>query len=449
MDAVLRGMRNVLRSPVRTGAILILLTVSISMALIMVQVRGSIDTRVAEAREAVGNSIQVTQLGASQGGGEPLADAELEALESLEHVVALQKTLDARYSGEALLPAIDPSSFGDHSGEPSIFGGGQPASPRQFPISFTGVAFSTTAKLFDDSDISIYSGRSLGPDDDSDLVILAGRTLAERNTLEVGSVVQLEAGPALEVVGVFSTGDQFGDNALYMPLGTLRAMMGVDDGASSATVYVDSVEDLEGVVAEITNTLGAERVNVTSGLAQAQAIAAPLEGLRGTSTVGTIAALAGAGGVILLAMFMLVRDRAREIGILKAIGASPRQILTQFSAETLAISSVAAIAAFGLAVASAETVAARFFNPATPTTGGLFRGDHQGGQAAGGFGHEAGGGFFGDRLSGGTLGPLDLSVSADLLLYALGGAVALAMLGSLVAALYIARLRPAEVLRYE
>ena len=40
-------------------------------------------------------------------------------------------------------------------------------------------------------------------------------------------------------------------------------------------------------------------------------------------------------------------------------------------------------------------------------------------------------------------------MSPDLLLYALVGAVVLSILGSILAAVYIARLRPAEVLRYE
>ena len=446
MGPIVRGARNVFRSPIRTGAVLILLTISISMALVMVQVRGSIDSRLVEVRESVGTSIEVSQLGASQGGGEPLADAELRQLEGLDHVVAVDKVLAARYSGDALEPAIDPTSFGDHGGEPGVFGGGQAPAQRRFPISFTGVSLTSHVQLFDDSDIAIMAGRNLTTEDESKQVVLLGQTLAETNALPVGSRLQLESGPALEVVGIFSAGHRWGDNAVYMPLGTLREMMGIDDGASSATVYVDSADDLEAVVSAIEDTLGPSRVSVTSGLELAELLASPLEGLRGTSTVGTIAALAGAGGVILLAMFMLVRDRAREIGILKAIGASSRQVVAQFSTETLIVSAAAAVGGFALAVASAETVAARFFTPvSSPSSAGFFQGEHQSGGAA----HAGGGGFFGDRLSGGSLGPLDISVSPDLLLYAMGGAVVLAVLGSLVAAVYIARLRPAEVLRYE
>ena len=450
MGPALRGIRNVVRSPVRTGAVLVLLTVSISMALVMIQVRGSVDRRAHEARETVGTAIQIRPLGASQGASQPLTDADIESLEGLEHVVAISKVLGARYGGEALEPAIDPASFGDHGGEaPGVFGGGGASIGRRIPISFSGVSFTDGRGLFEDGEATLTSGRVFRSDDASTPVAVLGETLAEKNGLSVGSVLQLETAQPLEVIGIFSAGHQWGDNTVYMPLGTMRELMGVDDWVSSATIYVDSVDDLELVVADITKTLGEGRVVVTSGLESMERLTEPLEALRSTSNAGLVAALGGAGGVILLAMFVLVRERSREIGILKAIGASGRQVVTQFSAEALAVSVVAAVLGFALAVASAETVAAEFFDP-TPQAAqvGASSGIHQAG-GGGWQNHQGGGGFFDSRLSAASLGPLDISVSPDLLLYALVGAVVLSILGSILAAVYIARLRPAEVLRHE
>ena len=420
------------------------------MALVMIQARGSIDRRAQEARETIGTAIQVRLLGAPQGASQPLTDADIQSLERLEHVVAISKVLGAQYGGQALEPAIDPASFGDHGGgAPGVFGGGGASVPRRIPISFSGVSFADGRGLFEDGEATLTSGRVFKSDDTSTPVALLGETLAEKNGLSVGSVFQLESGQPLEVIGIFSAGHQWGDNTVYMPLGTMRELMGVDDWVSSATVYVDSVDDLEPVVADITETLGEGRVDVTSGLESMERLTEPLEALRSTSNAGLIAALGGAGGVILLAMFVLVRERSREIGILKAIGASGRQVVTQFSAEALAVSVVAAVLGFALAVASAETVAAEFFDP-TPQTAqvGASSGLHQAG-GGGWQNHQGGGGFFDSRLSTASLGPLDISVSPDLLLYALVGAVVLSILGSILAAVYIARLRPAEVLRNE
>ena len=427
-----------------------LLTVSISMALVMIQARGSIDRRAQEARETIGTAIQVRLLGAPQGASQPLTDADIQSLEGLDHVVAISKVLGAQYGGQALEPAIDPASFGDHGGgAPGVFGGGGASVARRIPISFSGVSFADGRGLFENGEATLTSGRVFKSDDTSTPVAVLGETLAEKNGLSVGSVFQLENGQPLEVIGIFSAGHQWGDNTVYMPLGTMRELMGVDDWVSSATVYVDSVDDLELVVADITETLGERRVDVTSGLESVERLTEPLEALRSTSNAGLIAALGGAGGVILLATFVLVRERSREIGILKAIGASGRQVVTQFSTEALAVSVVAAVLGFALAVASAETVAAEFFDP-TPQTAqvGASSGLHQAG-GGGWQNHQGGGGFFDSRLSAASLGPLDISVSPDLLLYALVGAVVLSILGSILAAVYIARLRPAEVLRNE
>ena len=313
MGPILRGIRNVFRSPVRTGAILVLLTVGVSMALVMIQVRGSIDRRAQEARETIGTAIQVRPLGASQGASQPLTDADIQSLEGLEHVDGISKALQARYSGEALEPAIDPRSFGDHGGgAPGVFGGGGASSARRIPISFSGVSFADGRGLFKDGEATLTSGRVFKSDDASTPVAVLGETLAEKNGLSVGSVFQLETGPPLEVIGIFSAGHQWADNTVYMPLGTIRELMGVEDWVGSATVYVDSVDDLELVVADITKTLGEGRVDVTSGLESMQRLTEPLEALRSTSSAGLLAALGGAGGVILLAMFMLVRERSRE-----------------------------------------------------------------------------------------------------------------------------------------
>jgi putative ABC transport system permease protein len=378
MGPVIRGIKNVFRSPLGTGAILVLLTVSIAMALVMIQVRGSIDLRAQEARETIGTAIQVRPLGGTQGASEPLTDADIQSLEGLEHVVAINRSLDARYGGEALEPAVDTSSFGNHGGGTlGVFGNNGASTDRRIPISFSGVSFANGKGLFQDGVATLTSGRVFESDDSSALVAVLGQTLAEVNRLSVGSVFQLENGEPLEVVGIFSAGDQWGDNTVYMPLGTMRQLMGVEDWVGSATVFVDSVDDLELVVADITKTLGEGRVDVTSGLESMERLTEPLEALRSTSSVGLLAALGGSGGVILLAMFALVRERTREIGVLKAIGASWRQILTQFTTEALVISVAAAILAFVLAVASAETVAAEFFDPASQATNsGGFSGQH-------------------------------------------------------------------------
>ena len=76
--------------------------------------------------------------------------------------------------------------------------------------------------------------------------------------------------------------------------------------------------------------------------------------------------------------------------------------------------------------------------------GGGGPGGFAGGQIVG-----DGGGFAGVGGAGGLLGDVDVAVSPEIFLYALGIALVLAVVASVVPAWYAARVKPAEVLRYE
>ena len=147
-----------------------------------------------------------------------------------------------------------------------------------------------------------------------------------------------------------------------------------------------------------------------------------------TSTIGMIAGFAIAAVVVLFSVALLVRQRVKEIGILKAIGASNRQIGFQFTLETLAVSLVGAIIGALVTYPLAQKVANMLTSSSTSSGG-------------------PGGGMF-SRV-GGTVAGLHVAVSPMVFLYALAIAAALAILASVLPAWYISRVRPAEVLRNE
>jgi putative ABC transport system permease protein len=143
-----------------------------------------------------------------------------------------------------------------------------------------------------------------------------------------------------------------------------------------------------------------------------------------------IAGFAVAVVVILFSVILMVRQRVKEIGILKAIGASNRQIGLQLGGEALAMSVMAAIIGAVITYPLAQKVA-----------------NLLGASSGGGFGIPADGGFFG----GGAVGfaGINVAVSPEVFLYAVGIAIALAVVASIFPAWYISRIKPAEVLRYE
>jgi putative ABC transport system permease protein len=163
-----------------------------------------------------------------------------------------------------------------------------------------------------------------------------------------------------------------------------------------------------------------------------------------------IVALAASAAVILFSVGLVARQRVKEIGILKAVGASGWHVTGQFAVETAVLSVSAAIIGALATFPLAQTVANSLVSdPSTPGFGG---GGGPGGGGGGGGGRaafaaaRAGGGFLG---ANNILGNVSVAVSADVFLYALGIAIGLALIAAIVPAWFVGRVKPAEVLRHE
>jgi ABC-type antimicrobial peptide transport system permease subunit len=147
--------------------------------------------------------------------------------------------------------------------------------------------------------------------------------------------------------------------------------------------------------------------------------------------------------VIIFAVFITVRERTAEIGTLKAIGASHWQVIRQFWGEVLALSAIAAILAV-LLLATLGPVISQAFNISTPTTTtsttpGRF-GNGAFGQGRALFASQAATKLSNVHLSSATL-------NAQSLLIIVGLGMGLAVLTSVIPSWYVARIKPAEVLR--
>jgi putative ABC transport system permease protein len=161
-------------------------------------------------------------------------------------------------------------------------------------------------------------------------------------------------------------------------------------------------------------------------------------------------------------MLMIVRERRREIGVLKAIGASNFTVMRQFMAEAVTFTLAAAAIGLIIGVVGGNPVTKLLVNNSTSAAapavagagpgGGGFAGGANiprlgGGATAGGGGA---GGFGGGRVAAVprlNLTNIHVAVGWNVLLYGLAAAVVIALAGSAIPSLLLARVRPAEVLR--
>jgi len=91
MGVVRRAIRNLIRSLLRTGAIVAILSVSIGLALIMVTVHGATENQPGSIGQQIGTEITVRPAGCfgMMGGGEPLAQEDVDKLSDIPYVVSV------------------------------------------------------------------------------------------------------------------------------------------------------------------------------------------------------------------------------------------------------------------------------------------------------------------------------------------------------------------------
>lgn len=453
------------RAPLRATLLVGVLGVSIGLALIMITVDGAFNQRLDDIESQVGTTITVSPAGSFGGGfvrgfgGGPggggnlpgqgntdgtdtdttqatLTDDAVDEIASIDHVASYSRTVTTQYSGDELVGAtIEPPAD-------SPFAGNAPAGGFSVPVLVTGTDSPDNLASFGIEDVEIVSGRTFDASESDADVAVVGQSLAEANDLAVGDTFDLNDA-TIEVIGIFSTGTQFGDNSMFMPLDTTRALFDREGEIDSVVVNVDTAANVGSTADAIRLALGEDVADVTTTESTFDAISAPLADAADSSQIGMIAALIASAAIILFSVAIVARQRIREIGILKAVGASNWHVIGQMTFETAFIAIGAAIIGALATFPLAQTVANGLVSDSTiPGAGpGGFRGPGGGGIVVNGGGPA--------NAANGLLGDVNVAVSPEVFLYALGIAIGLAVLATIIPAWYVGRVKPAEVLRYE
>lgn len=456
MNPISRGIKNALRSPVRAGAIILMLAVSITLLVSMLVARASINDKINEVKATAGTNITITPAGIQgfMGGGDPLTSEQVSTIKDTDHVASITATLSDQLGDDDtdLESALELGSFGqrqqrfdsdssettptppsDETGEDGsrrIMGG-----PR---ITVTG-----TTTPDNNGGLSFTSGETIDGGS-GDLVALVGATLAEKNELSVGDTFTMY-NKEFTVKGIFTTDNQFQDSGLIIPLETLQTITNQAGAVTSVTATVDSSDNVATVIESLKGSL-ADKADITSQVEQAEQNVSSLESIAGLALVGVIGA-AGAGAIIiLLAMIMIVRERRREIGVIKAIGGTNRSVMTQFTSEALTLTVVGGIVGLAIGIAVSGPMTNSLVTNGQTTASSNQMPGRQGGP--GGMGRPTNFNSPGAQIDQ-TFKDISSTVTPETLTAAIGIMLLIAIVGSAVPAWFIANIKPAEVLRSE
>jgi ABC-type antimicrobial peptide transport system permease subunit len=207
----------------------------------------------------------------------------------------------------------------------------------------------------------IIVGRALRPDDALARVAVVGRLYArQRLGLREPDAVSLAGrqiilgGQVFRVVGVYTTAHDFGDNHVFVPIETFRDAFKSGRKLGKIFVTVDSVANVERVVQDLNDRTKFPEVDTVTTPEAVSTARTTLGSLAVASAYGSILLFAIGAVVVVFVMVLSTRERVREIGTLKAIGASNREVVIQFLAEAVTFSGLGGLGAVLVAAAFAE-----------------------------------------------------------------------------------------------
>lgn len=463
MGVISRGIKNAFRNGIRTLSIVSILALTIGMALVMLLALKTVDAKIASVKSSVGNTITASPAGVRgfEGGGTLLTDQNATDIESLAHVTTVVKTLTDRLRNENttssgnfpggnsstnsttnLTSSIEAGSFGNRQRSfenQSSSSDSTTAQTFSMPISVTGVSDLSSAAL-SVSQFDVTSGQKFDAAS-SENVAMVGKDLATKNNLSVDSTFTAY-GKTIKVVGIYDTGNTFTNGAIVFPIKTVQTLSSQLGQINSIIVSTDSLDNVSTVATAIKDKLG-NSVDVTSAQDSSQSAIAPLQNIKTISLYSLIGALVAGAVIILLTMMMIVRERRREIGVLKAIGSSNLGVMSQFIAEALTLTLSGAVLGMIIGFFAANPILKVLVNNSESSTNivGIPGG---GGMAGAGQAMMRIGGGLGNNLR-----DIQAVLNYQVILYGLVAAIIIAIIGSAIPALIISKIRPAEVMRAE
>ena len=466
MGVISRGIKNAFRNGIRTTSIVFILAVSISMALVMLMALKTVQAKIDNVKSSIGNIITVSPAGVRgfEGGGELLTAQNATDIAAISHVSSVIQTVSDRLRKEGTAAQPSRGQQADTAAtvnnvtnldSPIVagsFGNRQRASQDStstaattttfsMPIMVTGIndlSSATSLSALGASQFNLTSGAKFDGKS-TENVAMIGTDLATKNNLTVGQTFQAY-GQDIKVVGIFDAGSKFANATIVMPIATAQTLSGQAGQINSIIVQTDSIDTITSVQNHIKTKLG-DAADVSSQQDSSQAAIKPLENIKTISFSSLIGSLVAGAIIIFLAMLMIVRERRREIGVLKAIGSSNAGIMAMFTVEALVLTLTSSVIGviFGLI----------FSNPVLNVLVTNSESSTQQGAGAGARGAMMR--FGGNAISGAGNAIRDLHavVGYDILLYGLLAAVVIAIIGSAIPSFFIAKISPAEVMRAE
>jgi putative ABC transport system permease protein len=285
---------------------------------------------------------------------------------------------------------------------------------------------------------NITAGQNLQAGD-SGVVVLQER-VADHFNVQVGGTVNI-LNKTFQVVGIEGY-TPLNETAAYMNLNDAQAVTNNTDNVTDFKVFADNVTTVEDVASKISIMYPKLSVSIAASLVDSviqmqtqtneelQMAQTSMSQIQSTGTMEIAVVTVVVAAIVLFIMLYTVRERTREIGTLKALGASSMAVLGQFMLEGILLSLIAGIVGIVIGTVGATSLANLLLPRPTQAGNSTISSTSV-------------------SIGSASSASISVTITPELVLLGLGVAVLLGALGSLYPAWRAARTRPAEAMRYD
>ncbi|MDR2545156.1 MAG: ABC transporter permease [Methanobrevibacter sp.] len=203
------------------------------------------------------------------------------------------------------------------------------------PMSLGGISYDDLTL----KDNTIINGRNIANNADNEVII--GKLASETLNKSVDDEINI-GDERFKVVGIFESGNSNQDDSIYTLINSVWKIKKNEGVLSLISVYIEKGADVKEVTKDIENKYG-ENISTITSVSDVKRIADLRNMITGVSWAISLLAIIIGGIGMINTMIMIVFERTREIGVLKAVGWSRTDILRMILGESLVLTLFSAI----------------------------------------------------------------------------------------------------------